>query len=249
MSWRRPIFRDHSLAGYLGCLLRDAAGALLIALFLAVIARPALGQVGGSIALVSDYRFRGVSLSDEQPALQLNLEYDHDNGWYAGGFASSVQVNEDEPANAQLVAYAGYARRLSSGWGWELGATKSVFLQVAGYDYAELFVGMSADNISARVYFSPDYFGRDGESIYAEFNGAYPLRQHLHVLGHIGFLRPRSRRDDASSLLVDTRLGVGAGIDHWNLQIAWVTSERQHAEYQYQDRHRNTGTLTLSYSF
>jgi len=53
-------------AGYL-LLLRDAAGALLIALFLAVIARQAPGQVSGSVALVSDYRFRGVSLSDGQP--------------------------------------------------------------------------------------------------------------------------------------------------------------------------------------
>lgn len=233
------------LAGCLGCLLRDAAGALLVV----VIAPPALCQVSGSIALVSDYRFRGVSLSDEQPALQLNLEYDRDDGWYAGGFVSSAQVNEDEPAAAQLVAYAGYARRLSSGWGWEVGATKSVFLQAAGYDYAELFVGMSAENISARLYFSPNYFGRDGESIYAEFNGAYPLRQHLRLLGHIGFLRPLSRRDDASSLLFDTRLGVSADIDHWNLIIAWISSEGQHAEYRYRDRHRNAGILTVSYSF
>jgi len=155
------------------------------------------------------------------------------------------------PANAQLVAYGGYARRLSSGWGWELGATKSMFWHPAGYDYAELFAGLSTDNFNARLYFSPNYFGGGGESVYAEFNGAYPLRPHLRLLGHIGFLRPLSRQDDVSNLLFDTRLGVSAGIDQWNIQVAWVSREGGHAEYRYRDRdrNRNAGTLSLSYSF
>lgn len=158
-------------------------------------------------------------------------------------------MNEDEPASAQLLAYTGYARRLRSGWGWELGATKSTFSQAGRYDYVELFAGLSADNLNARLYFSPNYFGRDGESMYAEFNGTYPLRQHLHLLGHIGFLRPLSGQDDASNLRFDTRLGVSAGIDHWTLQVAWVSGEEKHQKYRHQDRHRNAGILTVSYSF
>ena len=47
-------------------------------------------RVSGSVAVVSDYLFRGVSLSEGRPAAQLNVNYDDASGWYAGGFASST---------------------------------------------------------------------------------------------------------------------------------------------------------------
>ena len=95
-------------------------------------------QVSGSVAVVSDYLFRGVSLSEGRPAAQLNVNYDDASGWYAGGFASSVRLVADPGSHAQLIAYTGYARRLGSGLSFDAGASYAAFLQVAGYDYAEL---------------------------------------------------------------------------------------------------------------
>jgi hypothetical protein len=41
----------------------------------------ACAQVSGSATLLSDYRFRGVSLSDGQPAVQLGVAWERDDGW------------------------------------------------------------------------------------------------------------------------------------------------------------------------
>ena len=60
---------------------------------LALSATPAFAQetappppvtVSGSVALVSDYRFRGVSQSDEEAAIQGGITLTHESGFYAG---------------------------------------------------------------------------------------------------------------------------------------------------------------------
>src|SRR5439155_7805223 len=76
-----------------------------IALGHVLVAIEALGQVSGSASLVSDYRFRGVSLSQEKPALQLNVLYDDQSGWYAGAFASSVQIFGQHDRHVELVPF------------------------------------------------------------------------------------------------------------------------------------------------
>ena len=58
-------------------------------------------EVSGSVTLVSDYRFRGVSLSDESPAAQFSLAYDNRSGWYAGVFGSSTQFAYQSSRNLQ----------------------------------------------------------------------------------------------------------------------------------------------------
>lgn len=48
--------------------------------------------ITGSVSLVSDYRFRGVSLSDRGPALQGGIEIAH-SGWYAEAWASTLRTS------------------------------------------------------------------------------------------------------------------------------------------------------------
>lgn len=47
-------------------------------------------KLSGDLAVVSDYRFRGVSLSDEQPAVQGGLTLAGPSGFYAGAWASTI---------------------------------------------------------------------------------------------------------------------------------------------------------------
>lgn len=62
-------------------------------------ATPALAQetappkpftVSGSVALVTDYRFRGVSQSDRDPAIQGGLTLGHESGLYASFWSSNL---------------------------------------------------------------------------------------------------------------------------------------------------------------
>jgi uncharacterized protein (TIGR02001 family) len=48
------------------------------------------GPLAGDLTLVSDYRYRGVSLSDDRPALQADLTYTSAAGFYANAWTSTI---------------------------------------------------------------------------------------------------------------------------------------------------------------
>ena len=46
--------------------------------------------ISGGATLASQYRFRGISLSDENAAVQGTINVQHDSGAYAGAWASTL---------------------------------------------------------------------------------------------------------------------------------------------------------------
>src|SRR4051812_29639466 len=106
----------------------------------------AFAQTGGSISLVSDYRFRGESLSDEHPEPQLALSYDHSSCLYAGAFVSKVDLEENR-SDTQTNVYAGYAGRLSSRTSWEFSASESMLANASYWNYGEIYAGLEHVNL------------------------------------------------------------------------------------------------------
>ena len=140
-------------------------------------------QVSGSVGVVSDYRYRGYSLSDGDPALQASIAYDADNGLYGGLFASSVRDAGD--AGVQFVPYVGFARRDAHGRSWDVGARWSHFTTDDAWNYAEVHAGVTLRRVALRVHYAPDYFGQVS-NLYAEADGSVRVRDRLRVLWHVG---------------------------------------------------------------
>ena len=112
----------------LGCLLLAGWPALA----------PADEGWGGSVGASSDYVYRGLSLSNNQPSVQVDGHYQGNSDWYAGLGAASAQRGADNYTAAALNAYAG------QGWAW--GGDWSGHLSLSHYDYA------GADNASLYRY-------------------------------------------------------------------------------------------------
>jgi len=203
---------------------RHYAVRLLLGLAMGLAAPAAFAQLSGSFAVMSDYRFRGRSLNDDHATPQLTLNYDSDAGWFAGGMASHAEI--EDTGTAQVVAYAGYARRLASGIAWEAGATQAVFTRISAYNYAEAFIGLSGEQASARLYYAPRYFGRPARTLYGEINAFIPLGEALRLIGHAGLLRAL---DGTRSLGMesghryDFQLGLAAHVGDIDLQLVRAT--------------------------
>lgn len=72
------------------------------ALACAGLTAPAMAQeipgdltISGNVALVTDYRFRGVSFSGGDPAIQGGIDVAHSSGFYVGAWASSYNDGVD----------------------------------------------------------------------------------------------------------------------------------------------------------
>ncbi len=202
-----------------------------------------------SLTIESDYRFRGVSLSRDKPSLRVGLAHDDASGWYAGLSAAMIEI-ERGSREVQLIGYAGIARRASyrAAAHWELGATATRFGGRGDYDYVELIAGWIEPRWSARLHWSPDYFGAGRQSLYAEWNGGWAideprLPRPLRLFAHAGALRVGGERTR-----LDARAGASVAFDGFDVQLAWVGVQRSGAFVARGARH-NTVVLSASFFF
>jgi uncharacterized protein (TIGR02001 family) len=187
----------------------------------------AFAQVGGNIAFLSDYRYRGVSLSKDEPTLRLSVGYDDPGGWFGGASLTGVMLFRPR-WQAQVLGYAGYAGRLSDRLGWEAGATGVHFDTDSRYDYCEIFTGLSGERWNARLHYSPDYFGSGARTAYSEFNVGLPISALTRATAHIGALMWLGGTPpiEGGRLNFDGSLGLAVARDAWEVQLAWVAGAR-----------------------
>lgn len=189
-------------------------------------------ELYGSAAILSEYRYRGVSLSDGRPVPQLHIGADAQNGWYLGGFASGVKLFDDRRPRMQLLFYAGHAVRLPSGTGWEAGATGAVFPDAGPYDYLEAYAGFIGAVVSARLHVSPRYFGGHAATLYLELDASRPLWRTLQLDAHIGYLHALQRVDAEAPYSTDRpdiSIGLSAKLAPASLTAAWIAAWRNSA--------------------
>ena len=224
-----------------------------VVFWFAFIAANVSAQVSGSLTLVSDYRFRGVSLSHNRPAAQLGAVYDDARGWYAGAFASTAQFAYPSSRELQALVFVGYVWRFPSGLSSEVGADYSAFTGAGGYSYPEVYWGIAYENLSARLYYAPRYFVDDSEAIYGEVNCVQPLLDRVRLLAHAGILRNSSDNaygGRAVHHVFDARIGVGVDFDQFSVQLNWVGSSSANAAYPVAGTSRQNGAvLSLFRSF
>ena len=196
---------------------------------MACLGPPARAEVAAALAADSDYRLRGLSLSDGRPSLSASLSYDHPSGLYAGLTGIAVDTRRSGVRPLGYAAYLGYARRLDSGLSWEVGVANR---RVSVYrdhhraaDYTEIYGGLTRGDVSARLYFSPEYLGEGGRTLYAELDGAYHPAPRWRLFGHAGVLTVlRSPHDYAGRARYDLRLGAAREFGHGEVRAAWTTT-------------------------
>lgn len=151
-----------------------AAGATILG------AGAAHAEVSANVSLTTDYVFRGVSLSGNDPAIQGGADWSSDM-FYAGVWGSSLSEG------MELDLYAGVTPTTGPVT-WDLGVIGYFYPGLADddaeADYFELMAAGSIDateqlSFGAGVWYSGDNYGNTGEAIYYEINAAYTVSDAL----------------------------------------------------------------------
>ena len=208
--------------------------ALAAALGLAASAAQAedLGQgfsVTGGVTLVSDYRFRGISFSDEDPAIQGTITLGHESGFYIGTWASSI---EDSPTfgHTEVDLYAGYAKEFAPGTTFDVGVTYYAYPNgnAGPSDYFEPYAKLSHTlgpvkaTVGAAYAFDQSALG-DADNLYLFTDAALPIPgTPLTAKGHFGWsdgsLAPTGDYTDWS-------LGLDAAVGPVTVGVAYVDTD------------------------
>ncbi len=228
------------------------------------VAPPSPLTLSGSADVFSQYRFRGLSRSDGEPAVQGDLELSHVSGVYGG-----LTVTSESPGpaldygHAEVDLYAGYDHALgSSGLRVDLGLRGYIYADRAGKNLVELSAALDRQigpvDLRAGLAYAPPQrvapasTARDNTYLFAEGRSdipGTPLSLHAH-LGHTaGSL-------DYTGPYWDYRLGLTASHKAFGLDLSLVGTSVSHAAALATPdpaatwrAARSAGVITVSYQF
>ncbi len=177
-----------------------------------------------NVAGTSDYVFRGVSQTQEDPALSGGVDLTY-GSVYAGTWASNVDFGDGD-TNAEIDLYGGIRPEVA-GWNLDLGVVGYLYTNQpdgADYDYAEFKAAASRAfgpaTLGAAVYWSPDFFGAsEDEATYVEANAAISPADKWTISGAVG------------------RQFVSSDFDYttWNLGAAYQLTPHLAVDVRYHD--------------
>ncbi len=143
---------------------------------------------------VSDYVFRGVSQTQEDPALQGAIDYKHESGFYLGVWGSNIDFTPDgadfdDGADLEVDLYGGFRWSFNDDWSADVNVTRYMYPGTEDgydYDYNELIGKLTYRWATFTLGYSNDVFNSDEDGIYYQVSGSWSLPYELTLGAGIG---------------------------------------------------------------
>ncbi len=231
-------------------------GLKLFGLSLLLCAGTANAQVSATVTAVSDYDFRGVSLSGTDPALQGSVDWAHDSGFYAGAWASSgldfdsVCGDDGESpceSDYEIDVYVGFAGGDEEGLTYDGGIVYYTYWPDDDeLDYPEAYFGLGYGMFGGKLWYTNDYNNGDIDAWYLEGNASIELPQGFTLNLHAGYNFGDYWKDVNGDETIDWSVGVGYTVAHFDLELKYVDNQTD-VETE-ADAFNNEGRAILSVS-
>lgn len=198
-------------------------------------------------AVTTDYIFRGISQSSENPAVSAGLDLSY-GIFYAGFWGSSIDFDSAGQASAEFDVYAGIKP--------VVGPVTFDFA-VIGYlypgaedagaenDYLELKAGASITpftnaSLGVAAYYSPEFFGETGDALAVEGTAGY-------TFGAIGRFTPSVSGAVGWQTVDEANFGSSGTDDdyvYWNVGLG-VAFDKFTLDVRYWDTDIDTGVASV----
>jgi len=178
-----------------------------------------------NVGIASDYVFRGVSNTQEDPQIFGGIDATYGMG-YAGVWASNVDFGTDDPS-AEIDLYAGVKPTLGD-TSLDLGVIYYGYVDDKGatpgqYGYLELKAAASRavgkGTVGVAAYYSPEFPFESGNAFYYEVNGSLPVAEKLSVSAALGHQEIKHAGD----------------YNTWNIGATYALTEKLAADLRYSD--------------
>lgn len=201
-------------------------------------AEPAI-TISGAATLASQYRFRGISLSDEQVAVQGTININHASGLYAGVWASSLDgFGELGGSNVELDLYGGFKKEVAEGVTLDVGLLYYAYPWSEGGDfeffepYANVSGTLGPASIKLGVAFAPEQDALGGNSnvyLFGDAGVGIPNTP-LTLKAHVGYSKGDTPLLTPASDYLDWSLGADFTYRNLTLGIAYVDTDISDAD-------------------
>lgn len=201
-----------------------------------------------NVGLFSDYRFRGFSQTDFNPAIQGGFDFAHKSGFYLGNWNSNISSNLYNGAPIEMDFYGGYKTTFGD-FGLDVGLLYYYYPGSGEYnpDFKpknfEAYIGGTWGPLSLKYFYSfTDFFGLNSAAVgqplknintkgsqYVDLSGSYTFENGFGINGHVGYQNVKNydKLGGPSNDVWDYKLGVTYDWTGWIFGLAWVgTSDK-----------------------
>lgn len=182
-------------------------------------------EVTANFSLTSDYDFRGITQTNEEPAVQVGIDWAHESGWYVGTWASNVDFGTPDP-NHEIDLYTGYTGETEGGLGWDVGILYYLYPGDSDGGFPELYSSLTYSWFTASVAYTNAYLGDyiDESAWYIAGGVSIPL--HELTLGlHAGYSDGEGIEQSFGDAYADYSVGLTYAASNFDVGIKWVTTD------------------------
>jgi uncharacterized protein (TIGR02001 family) len=210
--------------------------------------------LSANVSLTSNYVFRGISQTQNGPAIQGGVDYSHASGFYLGTWASNVSwvstvagtppVPFKDNNSMEIDFYGGFKGKVADDFGYDLGVITYYYPgdQVSGSndpDTTELYLGASWKFLSMKYSYtvsdqfvgwgtSADSTAKTDGSYYIEGAFNYDLGSGWGVLAHVGY---QDVKDNDPATYTDWKLAVSKDVGFGVFALAYTGTDADTATY------------------
>lgn len=148
-----------------------------------------------NVAFATEYRFRGVALTDGEFAVQGGFDLAHESGLYVGTWASNLDEDTVGYGSAELDLYGGWSGALTEGLSADVGAIMYLYPDAGpgDFDYVEFYgsltFGLGPAEVTGGIAYAPDQDslgGTDNLYLYSDLSVGIPDSP-ISLAGHVGY--------------------------------------------------------------
>lgn len=190
--------------------------------------------ITGSVALVSEYRLRGISQSDGDPTVQGAITVSHSSGFYVGTWASGLAgYGSYGGSNTEIDVIGGYTKSVGPVT-LDGGVVYYVYPGVHGINYFEVYGSVAGKvgpvNAKLGTYWAPKQDNLGGHNIWVYTDLGLPIEGTPFTLkAHGGYSDGNTAYTQGGDVF-DYAAGVDATYKNLTLNVSYVGTDIGKAE-------------------
>jgi len=190
---------------------------LAVAVASAGLSSVASADFTGNLALSSNYVWRGVTQSADDPSISGGFDYSHETGIYVGTWWASVA---NGTSGVEIDVYGGWSKEFDA---------LSVDIGVIHYEFPGSPNSANVEEVYGGLGYTIGKFslegyvwegiGNDWDNRYLEAKASYQLTEQLSISAHIG------DNDGDGGDYNDYKVALGASFLGLDWEVAWVDND------------------------
>lgn len=188
--------------------------------------------ISGEATVVSDYRFRGFSQSNEEAAIQGGFTIGHDSGFYLGTWGSSIGFAN----GTEIDVFAGFGTEIGSGLSADAGVNFYFYPGAANSTIVEPYASLTGEvgpaSVTAGVAWAPGGQNSLGDFsaiyLYSDVGIAIPDTP-FTLNGHLGYAKSDSALGGLDGKVIDYSIGVSASWKALTGSVSYINTNEPKA--------------------